>query len=252
MNQIQNVSNEVFVANDQSQAQQQQQQPQIALATNASNILQVSSPAVSLSNPIQLSGTPQLLMQTISNTALHTMPANNIIVPSQSLVLQQPTNAPQTLLQTSDGQTIFYPQLTAGDANTLMPSTQLIQLASNSIISNGQQLTTAPTANAGAGNFLVMVNNPNGMPSIQRCPVVTQPEAEEEPLYVNAKQYNRIIKRRLARAKLEQQGRIPKERRKYLHESRHRHAMNRARGEGGRFHSNDQTDDQTADSNSQG
>jgi hypothetical protein len=35
---------------------------------------------------------------------------------------------------------------------------------------------------------------------------------DEEPLYVNAKQYNRIMKRRQARAKLENDGRIPKNR----------------------------------------
>jgi len=35
---------------------------------------------------------------------------------------------------------------------------------------------------------------------------------EEEPLYVNAKQYKRIMIRRQARAKLEAEGRIPKNR----------------------------------------
>ena len=61
------------------------------------------------------------------------------------------------------------------------------------------------------------------MGQIQRVPITgaaaaaaaapTTEVIEEEPLYVNAKQYHRILKRRQARAKLENDGRIPKERR---------------------------------------
>lgn len=60
---------------------------------------------------------------------------------------------------------------------------------------------------------------------------------QEPPVFVNAKQYHRILKRREARKRqLGQEAFVERKfKRPYRHESRHRHAKNRQRGTGGRF-----------------
>lgn len=78
---------------------------------------------------------------------------------------------------------------------------------------------------------------PSNLPTAPQSQDGTSGLTEEPSIYINAKQFKRILHRRAAREKLAQKlKRMDSRTRKpYMHESRHQHAATRPRGLGGRF-----------------
>lgn len=155
----------------------------------------------------------------------------------------QTSLAPQLESDNSQGQQPFKPVTSSMPQNLVDPSNSQMDLIGHSIVLTPYAFQD-PTYGGTVAYAQAQQVNPHLFGLHQTRMPLPLP-MEEEPVYVNAKQYHGILRRRQSRAKAELEKKVTKSRKPYLHESRHLHALRRARGAGGRFLNTKKHDENT-------